>query len=109
MSDERLTVRFTKEELAGIASRAQLMEISKTEVVRLAVHRLFTSAAALEEVQRSINEMHSDLNAEMNLKFAQISEYQKRTTHLLLRVLGAEMDAEKSLVRIFGEWNVNER
>ena len=105
MSDERLTVRFTKEELAGIASRAQLMEISKTEVVRLAVHRLFTSASSGEKVDKSLNEMRSDLTANGKSQFNQIREYQQRTTRLLLKVLQAPKEAEDALEKIFGDRN----
>ncbi len=103
MPSQRMSVRFTTDELAGIASRAAVLEIHRTDVVRLAVQALFTNTKASDAFGRKLEEMHMELRAESRSEFAQIREYQKRSTRLMLKVLKAPKEAEDALVKIFGE------
>jgi hypothetical protein len=103
MPSQRMSVRFTTDELAGIASRAAVLEINKTDVVRLAVQALFTNTKASEAFGKKIDEMRLELRSETKSEFAQIREYQKRSTRLMLKVLKAPKEAEDALIKIFGE------
>jgi hypothetical protein len=102
MSDQRLTIRFNTEEIAAIESHAMALEISKTELVRLAVQGLFNNASISEKLKRHIDELRTGLAAEVRAQTASIEDKQHRTTLVLLRALQAPKEAEVGLAAIFG-------
>jgi hypothetical protein len=102
MSDGRLTIRFTDEELAGVETHAKVMHLTKTEVVRLAVQGLFNSTRTADKLDRSIEGLRQDLKTEIDSQMTQFSTQQKRTALLMLRVLQAPPEAEAAIDKIFG-------
>ena len=103
MPNQRMSVRFTTDELAGIASRAAILEINKSDVVRLAVQALFTNTKFSAALSKQLEDIGAQWRAEARSEFAQIREYQKRSTRLMLKVLKAPKEAEDALAKIFGE------
>lgn len=93
MADARITVRLPSDELRRLEARADALRLSKADVVRLGLTSLLGA-------DRSANQL-AEISDALRADIARISDQNRRTATLLLLVLKAPQEAQKTLDEIF--------
>lgn len=101
MSDSRLTVRFTDDEMAKIKSQADALDMSRADVVRMAVHSLFGADRQATRTAEMLDGFGDQIRAELALKLTAQAVQNRRVALLLLKVMNAPREAEEALLKIF--------
>lgn len=93
MADARITVRLPSDELRRLEARADALRLSKADVVRLGL-------TSLDGADRSASQL-AEISDALRADVARISDQNRRTATLLLLVLKAPQEAQKTLDEIF--------
>lgn len=99
MSESRLTVRFSDDEIRKIAKQAKALGMTRADVVRLAVESLFST----HRTSAQLDEMRDQLREEVRQELNNLAEKSRRSTLLLLKVLKAPTEAEVALENVWKE------
>lgn len=101
MSDNRLTVRFSDDEMSKLMAHAKTLDMSKTDVVRLAIQGLFSASRTVDKLDRAMASMRADFGADIDSRMKGMEAKQRRANLLLLKVLQAPKEAEAALETIY--------
>lgn len=98
MSGERLTVRFSEAEADAIERLALSLNMTKAQVLRLAVENLGGGAKTMDAVQQ----MQEQTAADMGARVDRLGDQTRKSFALLLRIVQAPPEAEEALKKVWG-------